>query len=68
MASEGRPSSDASRLTVVTASDSDAIQTKPHIRSPSLDCFALLAMTERAVDEHTYGSMSRSSIHAGASS
>jgi hypothetical protein len=33
---------------VVIASDSEAIQTKPQMRSPSLDCFALLAMTDRA--------------------
>ena len=30
---------------VVIASDSEAIQTKPQMRSPSLDCFAFLAMT-----------------------
>jgi hypothetical protein len=30
---------------VVIASDSEATQTKPQMRSPSLDCFALLAMT-----------------------
>ena len=33
----------------VIASDSEAIQTKPQMRSPSLDCFALLAMTDRAL-------------------
>jgi hypothetical protein len=45
-ASEGsrRGSADA-----VIASDSEAIQTKPQMRSPSLDCFALLAMTDRAL-------------------
>ena len=30
---------------VVIASDSEAIQTEPQMGSPSLDCFALLAMT-----------------------
>jgi hypothetical protein len=29
----------------VIASDSEAIQTKPLPQTPSLDCFALLAMT-----------------------
>ena len=34
---------------VVIASDSEAIQTKPQMRSPSLDGFALLAMTDDVV-------------------
>jgi len=33
----------------VIASDSEAIQTGPQQLTPSLDCFALLAMTGRAV-------------------
>ena len=33
----------------VIASDNEAIQTKPQMRSPSLDCFALLATTDSAL-------------------
>ena len=33
----------------VIGSDSEAIQTRPQLDTPSLDCFALLAMTDRAV-------------------
>jgi hypothetical protein len=32
-------------ISIVIVSDSDAVQTKPLPQSPSLDCFALLAMT-----------------------
>jgi hypothetical protein len=37
----------------VIASDSEAIQTKPQLGTPSLDCFALLAMTDRATTAAT---------------
>ena len=36
----------------VIASVSEAIQSKPRMRSPSLGCFALLAMTDSVVDNH----------------
>ena len=46
---------------IVIASDSEAIQTEPPMCSPSLDCFALLAMTDGArvfevlFDDHREG-------------
>jgi len=36
-------------IQIVIASDSEAIQTKPPPQSPSLDCFALLAMTPETI-------------------
>jgi hypothetical protein len=33
----------------VIASDNEVIQTKPQLGTPSLDCFALLAMTDGTV-------------------
>jgi hypothetical protein len=57
MASAAKPSSgaagrSAAGYSAVIASDSEATQAKPQTRSPSLDCFALLAMTDSVVDDH----------------
>jgi hypothetical protein len=42
--------SDRSSFAVI-ASDSEAIQTKPQLETPRLDRFALLAMTESALED-----------------
>ena len=57
MASAAKPSSRAAGraatgYAAVIASDSEATETKPQMRSPSLGCFALLAMTDSVVEDH----------------